>query len=153
MGRKEFTEDEMNILRANPYVKSITPFKIRFNIAFKERFWEEYQLGRPIAAIVADMGIDTELLGSNRLYGIAQHVKDAANSGEGFRDYYKNNRDHTKDISELPPSKALTQLQHEVSYMKQELEFIKKIILLDKEVRQKCSSEAKQTPSSGSSKT
>lgn len=152
MERKEFTEDEMNILRANPYVKNITPFKIRFNVAFKERFWEEYQLGRPIAAIVADMGIDPEVLGSNRLYGIAQHVKDAAYSGEGFRDYYKNSRDYAKDASELPASKALTQLQHEVSYMKQELEFIKKIISLDKEGKRKCSSEAKQMPSSGSSK-
>lgn len=89
MGRKIFTEEEIQILRANPYVKNVTPYKIRFCVEFKERFWEEYQQGRPIEAIVKDMGINPNILGSNHLYGIAQHIKDSANSGEGFRDYYR----------------------------------------------------------------
>ena len=137
MARKEFTEEELDILRNNPYVKNVTQCKIRFTVAFKERFWEEYQRSRPIAAIIADMGIDPKILGSNRLYGIAQHIKDAANSGEGFRDYYKSDRGYGKNVAELPTSKALTQLQHEVSYMKQEMEFIKKIISLGREGKQK----------------
>ena len=137
MARKEFTEEELAILRNNPYVKNVTQCKIRFTVAFKKRFWEEYQRSRPIAAIVADMGIDSEILGNNRLYGIAQHIKDAANSGEGFRDYYKSERGYGKNVAELPTSRALTQLQHEFSYMKQEMEFIKKIISLGTKKRQK----------------
>lgn len=152
MARKAFTQEEIDDLRANPYVKNVTPYKIRFNVAFKERFWEEYQNARPIAAIVADMGIDPEILGTSRLYGIAQHIKDAANSGEGFRDHYKSDRGYAKNASELPTSRALVQLQHEVSYMKQELEFIKKIIIQSKEDRQKCSSKEGQKPNLQSSK-
>ena len=43
MARKEFTEEELAILRNNPYVKNVTQCKIRFTVAFKKRFWEEYQ--------------------------------------------------------------------------------------------------------------
>ena len=61
MARQEFTEEEMAILRNNSYVKNITQCKIRFTVAFKKRFWEEYQRNRHIAAIIADMGIEPEI--------------------------------------------------------------------------------------------
>jgi hypothetical protein len=35
MARKEFTEEDLAILRNNPYVKNVTQCKIRFTVAFK----------------------------------------------------------------------------------------------------------------------
>lgn len=151
MSRKVFTDEEIAVLKANPYVKRITPLKIGFTIEFKERFWEECQQGRSNAAIVKDMGFDPDVLGRSRLEGISRHIKETAGSGEEFREDYRT-RGFAKDATQLPPSSAMVQLQHEITYIKQELEFIKKTISLDKEARRKCSSEAKRGPNSGSSK-
>lgn len=138
MSWKEFTPEEVIALKANPYVKSVTAYMIRFTVEFKERFWSEYEKGRTPASIVVDMGFDPEMLGVSRINGILQHIKEAVGSGESFRDYRQKNT-LNDNRENLPPSKALIHMQHEVAYMKQELEFIKKIILADREANRRCS--------------
>ena len=150
MNWKAFTPEEVVSLKINPYVKSVTTYMIRFTAEFKERAWDEYQNGQSMAVIVAGMGFDPEVLGTSRLNGILQHIKDAVNSGEDFRDY-RRKRTLGDSFDGLPPAKALIHMQHEIAYMKQELEFIKKTILADREANRKCSSEKKQKPSSKSS--
>lgn len=147
---KAFTPEEVVSLRVNPYVKSVTTYMVRFTVEFKERVWDEFQNGRPMATIVADMGFDPEVFGASRLNGILQHIKDAVNSGEDFRDY-RRKQTLSNSFDGLPPAKALIHMQHEIAYMKQELEFIKKIILADREANRKCSSEKKLRSSSKSS--
>jgi transposase len=144
MSWKEFSPEEVIDLKGNPYVKSVTAYMIRFTVAFKEQFWDEYQCGRTPAAIVTDMGFDPDMLGASRLNGILQHIKEAVGIGESFRDYRKKNT-LTDNADNLPPSKALIHMQHEVAYMKQELEFVKKIILADREAKRRCSSGKSRT--------
>ncbi|MEA5015695.1 MAG: HTH domain-containing protein [Candidatus Limiplasma sp.] len=125
MNWKAFTPEEVVSLRANPYVKRVTTYMVSFTVEFKERVWDEFQNGRPMATIVADMGFDPEVFGVSRLNGILQHIKATVNSGEDFRDY-RRNKTLGDSSNGLPPSKALVHMQHEIAYMKQELEFIKK---------------------------
>ena len=134
---KEFTQEELMELRSNPYVKSITPKMVRFTTEFKEKFWELYQEGTSPIAIVTNLGFDPEVLGMSRINGIMQHIKETAGSGEGFRDYRQSNT-LVENIGDMTPSKALIRMQHELIYMKQELEFIKKIILADRKSKRKC---------------
>lgn len=136
MSWKTFTQEELLELRSNPYVKSITPKMIRFTTEFKEIFWELYKKGTSPTSIMFKLGFDPEVLGESRINGIMQHIKEAADSGEGFRESRKSNT-LVENIGGLSPSKALIRMQHELIYMKQELEFIKKIILADRKPKRK----------------
>lgn len=144
MNWKVLTPEEVMILKANPFVKSVTAKMIRFTVEFKENFWEEYQNGRTPTAIITDMGLDPDVLGASRINGILQHIKEAANSGGGFRDCRQANI-LNDSADALSPSKALIHMQHEVAYLKQELEFIKKIILADRGASRRCSSGKSRT--------
>ena len=150
MSWKEFTPEELSELKKNPYVKSVTTKMVRFTVAFKEAFWEQYQAGKPPIAIVIGLGFDPKVLGESRINGILQHIKEASENDEGFRDVKKQSV-LVEKISDLAPSKALVRMQHELEYMKQELEFIKKIILADREANRICSSRGGHAPSSESS--
>lgn len=150
MSWKTFTQEELVMIRQNPYVKSATAHMIRFTAAFKEEFWEQFEKSRSPADIMRTMGFDIDVLGESRIRGIAQHIREQVESGTGFRDVRQTSLLYGTPDKPLPPSKALLHMQHEIAYMKQELEFIKKIILADREARRKCSSKKDRTSSSES---
>ena len=45
MANKKFTQEEMNIIRQNPYVVNVSPTKITYSLAFKKFAIEQAQLG------------------------------------------------------------------------------------------------------------
>ena len=45
MSKKVFTNEEMEMLRSNPYTYAVTPHILSFTKEFKELFWKEYQEG------------------------------------------------------------------------------------------------------------
>jgi len=135
---KTFTEEELKSIRANPYVKSATAKMVRFTVEFKEEFWRQYnEECKSPRRIVEGMGFDAEVLGEKRISGILMHIRQRIESGESLRDYRKTPESELTDIRKLPQSKAMQRMQHKILYMEQELEFIKKTILADREVRRK----------------
>lgn len=136
---KTFTEEELKILRANPYVKSATAKMIRFTTAFKEEFWRMYnEECRSPRSIMEALGFDPDIIGKRRIDGILLHIREQAESGEEFRDYRKvSEKEAAASDRQLPPSKAILKMQTKITYMEQELEFIKKTILADREARRK----------------
>ena len=88
MNRKIFTPDELVDIRRSPYVKSAASSSIRFTVAFKDEFWEQYEKGIPPADIVMKMGFDPEVLGASRIFGIVRHIKAQLESEMGIRDVY-----------------------------------------------------------------
>jgi len=136
MAIKTFTATEMEELRSNPYTFKVTERNIQFTADFKEKFWELRQQGISFRNIIIQLGYDSEILGDGRIQGIALHIKEQALSGEGFYSGRKQ-KALTSDYDDLSPSRALIKMQSEISYLKQELEFIKKIIVADKETRLK----------------
>ena len=152
MNRKIFTPDELLNIRQSPYVKSAESSSIRFTVAFKDEFWEQYEKGIAPADIVMKMGFDPEILGASRILGIVRHIKEQLESEMGIRDVYHRPLSDEAPSKSLPPSQTLLHMQHQIKYMRQELEFIKKIMLSGKEARRKCSSSQNQTSSSELSK-
>ena len=128
---KTFTPEEVRALRENPYTLKVTDKTIAFTRAFKEQFWEGLQQGKSKLELLKEMGYDPELLGSSRVEGIAYHVRKEAEHPEGF---HEGRRTHTPyalsadAASELPQAQALRHLQAEVSYLRQEIEFLKKVM-------------------------
>ena len=152
MNWKSFTPEELMEIRNNPYVKSATNNMIRFTAAFMLEFWEQYhEQGRPPLEIMRSMGFDPQVLGESRIRGIILHIREQVQGGNGFTDVRQSLSSSGPAAKTLPPSKAVIHMQHEIAYLKQELEYIKKILLADREARRKCSFEPNQTSNSQSS--
>lgn len=103
---------------------------VRYTIAFKEEFWRRYQAGEKTVDIMIALGFKPEVLGSGRITGIAAHIRQDAESGNGFHDIKRPANKKSKPESENNNNTILNKMnkmQHEMEYMKQEMEFIKKL--------------------------
>lgn len=107
--RKRFTE-EIRILASNRYTYRITETTIRFTLEFKKEFLKRYKEGYSPTQIVTDLGYDASVLGKRRVEGIRDHIM---------------------------KEKAIEYIQNELVYLRQEVEFIKKIITAENLKRRK----------------
>ncbi len=133
MAKKPFTDEEVRILLANPYTAKVTTTYISFTKEFKELFWKDYCSGLPAKTILHQYGYDPEIFGDIRIRGIVynlakKRLKDPANELKP-RSCVSVNPDDS--------AAAIKQLEHEVQYLRQEVEFLKKIssIKISKEQR------------------
>jgi len=148
---KDFTAEALAHLRKSRYIKSVNAKRIHFTVAFKEEFWDRYRNGEIPEEIIRSMDIDPEILGAGRIKGIVKRIRDQAATGTGFTEGHQWQDKNAPAEESHPVSKRLKRLEHESAYMKQELEFIKKIILADREAGRKCSSKPEQRLNSESS--
>jgi hypothetical protein len=132
MGKNQFTEEQQEQLRQNPYIQKISATTITYTREFKERFDAEYRAGKSPSQILMDMGLDPRVLGQKRRDGIVARMKQYNQRLEGCEDTRLRNsgRPSTKILSDAEKIKMLEQ---KIEYLKQENEFIKKNIQLDQE--------------------
>lgn len=131
MSRKPFTNEQMLILRQNPYTYSVTPFQLNLTKEFKEIFYSEYQEGELPRKILEDHGYDPAILGDRRVWSISSHIREQYKK---YGCFHEGSHTHGGKLpqeqpDDAPPSEKgeLKQLRHEVDYLKQEVEFLKKI--------------------------
>lgn len=124
---KEFTKKELKELNGNPYTLKATKKNISHTAEFKRIFWTKYQHGESPRRILIDLGYNPNMLGQDRIDSLVQRVKKQALSGSGFTEG-SNRTKRIKIVSneEFTPE-SFVQMQHEVLYLKQEVEFLKKI--------------------------
>lgn len=134
---KEYTSKQIKQLQANPYTLKVTKNKLYFTVKFKEDFWIRYQAGDAPRKILVDLGYDTSLFGQKQIDSIVQRIKKQALSGEGFREGDNHDRRLRKTAlsMEEPTESSMERMQHELLYLRQEVEFIKKIIKADNSKR------------------
>lgn len=129
--RKLLTEDQVEALRQNPYVLSVTPTRLSLTKKFKELFYSENQAGATPREILDRHGFDTEALGKYRIHSMGVNIRREYDKYGGFHQgYIRSPQQPDSDVSETPPkteAEQIRQLQHEVDYLKQEMEFLKKI--------------------------
>jgi hypothetical protein len=140
MGKK-FTSEEQTELRKNPCVKGVYDNKIIYTAKFKDEFWNRYQGGEAPIEILRSVGIDPKMLGT-RVWSIVQTIKKELQRNGQFSDI------RFKDTGNGVNNKTDEWVRHELAFLRQEVEFIKKTILLEREARRKCSSMTKAEPSS-----
>ena len=127
MRRGPFTKEEIEVLASNPYTLRVSEIQIYFTKEFKEEFWKRYQAGDLPRKIVSDLGYDPEVLGSSRISGIQIGIKKQAKSAEGFREGYPDRKKHRlEDVEDNPTQDTVVKMQHEILYLRQEVEFLKK---------------------------
>ena len=128
---KEFTEEEQEILRSNPYVAGVTSQFVYFTAAFKKEFHRLYTAGKKPKKIVKELGIDPDIIGQSRINGLKRHIMEDLREGKGFTETTSESANSTgKPIS---PEVKIRRLEHALAYTKQELEFVKKIIAAGRE--------------------
>ena len=131
--RNKFTAEQVEILRSNPYVRSVSIDAVSFTTEFKEEFWRMYT-EEDIAPydILFELGIDYHILGSSRVQGIANYIK-KQHKRDGCFKKDPNARTHSKPSL----NQEIAQLRAEVEYLKQEREFLKKITMAEKRGKSK----------------
>ena len=130
---KEYTAKEMKLLGANPYTFKVTKKKLYFTVEFKEAFWTAYQAGMAPRKILEDLGYDLEMFGQKQIDSMVQGMKRQAESGRGFQQGENRTR-RKKDGLSVPKGASegsegtLANILNEVKYLRQEVEFLKKIV-------------------------
>lgn len=81
MGRGRLTEEEIRILKQNPYVSDAAETRILYTNEFKYRFMEEYLSGKKPTKIFSDAGFEPAMLGSKRIERAAQRWKESYAAG------------------------------------------------------------------------
>lgn len=126
-----FTPEEKELLLRNPYTRSVSDRVIKFTDEFNELFIKRHSQGIGPTMIFSDCGYDTTLLGERRITDYFYRLK---------RQYKYKNLDEAIHVtstptsdnkySNMPPLVAIDAMQHEIKYLRQEVEFLKKIVSL-----------------------
>lgn len=127
MSKKLLTREQIKKLQENPYVKRVTPRVINFTPEFKKWAYDQMLYGKPISQIFEEAGFDVEVIGKKRMENFRTNVEKAADREEGFADLRHNNHRHEATSTEAQLEKMLRQLKHQVAYLQQENDFLKKI--------------------------
>lgn len=136
MAKKPLTAEEIAELRSSPYVASISSGRICFTPEFKKIIYDGLLSEKTVRIILKEHGIDPDVLGEQRIIGIAAHLRKNAARDEGFEDLRKNNkRKPPKRTREQTLATRIEQLEHELAYTRQEVEFLKKVHTADLEAR------------------
>jgi hypothetical protein len=131
---KEYTSKQIKELKANPYTLNVTKNKLYFTAKFKEDFWISYQAGNAPRKILSDLGYNLDDFQQKQIDSIVQRIKKQALSGNGFTE----GENRTKRVAmkatdeiELSSPQSIERMQNELLYLRQEVEFLKKIIIAE----------------------
>ena len=130
MASRKFTEEEISALKECPYVLDVMPNTVYFSAEFKGLFWKALQKGDRPYDIVKSLGVNPELLGKSRLSGLTSLIKRDGKAGTGFKDLNTYRMDFKKHTT---PEVKIKFLEQQLAYKNQEIEFLKKIVLLGKD--------------------
>lgn len=130
MSKKLFTEQELQLLRQNPYVYNVSESSLSLTKEFKELFIEAYHKGQTARSILEDYGFDPDILGKRRIWGISSYIRSEYQKYGEFTEGHNTcgKRSSNPNVSNpVTEADEIRQLKHEVEYLKQEMEFLKKI--------------------------
>jgi len=136
MAKKTFTDEEIAFLKENPYTAFVDRHTLSFTVAFKAEFMRLYKEGFRPSAIVEQLGYPVEIIGKSRLNGISQKTRNEAVSDLGFHEKFDKRSLEEIPVSEtavLTDRQMINRLQCEVAYLRQELNFLKKISATDED--------------------
>ena len=143
MSKNCFTKEEIAQLSANIHVRRVSEKSIQFTPEFTRRFYMELTGGKSARDILREVGIDPDVLGETRIRGYAYHTKQKASRETGFMDGRKLNQRRPKKET-VSEADRITQLEHELAYTRQEVEFLKKLQAANMEAQRQWESKHRQ---------
>ena len=130
---KKYTQKQIKELKSNPYTLRVDDKRISFTIEFKKVFWTKYQAGMSPRAIFRELNYNLNYFGQKQIDSIVQRIKKEAMAGEFTEGYSRNNRMKIKEPDEDISPQNIKQIQNELLYLRQEVDFLKKVLKKAKE--------------------
>jgi transposase len=135
MRARLFSETEINLLSKNKNVVSVSTKSITYNPIFKLFAVIEYQSGKPPMEIFRDAGFDIDMIGKRNPHNsLARWRKVYENLGEdGLLKETRGNNNRVSDL-DLSDTEKLKKAQAKIAYLEAELDFLKKLEVLERQV-------------------
>lgn len=124
----KYTKKQQKELEKNPYTYKATENRLFFTKEFKKVFWIKYNAGMSPRAILKELGYDLSYFSQSQIDNIVQHLRKKSIAGEEFSEgYAKEKRPNIKLPLPNTSPETIQQMQNEITYLKQEIEFLKKV--------------------------
>lgn len=124
-----FTKEQKEVLVANPFTLSVNDYQIRFTVEFKKYLIAERKKnGTPWKEIFRKAGYDPTMLGKNRIDSIIKTIRKESVSKKGL---HETAAKKSKNLEAKQTQKAIRELQEEVLHLQQQIEFLKKLQMLN----------------------
>ncbi len=121
-----FSEEQIELLRKNPFTSSVTQRKLLFTKEFKDIFWKEYQEGSIPRNILEKYGYSVDILGQVRIWGIAQYIKSEYQNKNTQKSEESEQKEDQTNIDKNLQSE-IDALKLKVEFLENKFEFLKKI--------------------------
>ena len=136
MARGRLSEEEIAVLRQNPYVHDVSDIGIQYTNEFKFHFMKEYLAGKKPTQIFREAGFDTTMLGSKRIERASQRWRESYESGSlgSYRDANYRSKYRLKAETMLEGLSydecisILTKYQEEIERLQTENELLRKTL-------------------------
>ena len=130
--KNEFTPEQIELLEKNRYTLKVTSNMIKYTDEFKEDFWRLYLANIPIREIFDTLGYDSQILGTKRMEGFVYNLRKAYLTCDQRKES-QSRTSKTKrppidlNYSDMKSSDAIRVMQTELTYLRQEVDFLKKL--------------------------
>ena len=135
---------EVEQLRKNPYIASATANTVRFTEAFKKLAYDNKCKGISVAETMRRSGIEPEVLGESRVSGFSYQLNKKAKQESGFADQRRENYRRPPKTGDETMEQRVRQLENELAYTRQEVEFLKKLQAANMEAQKQWESKHRQ---------
>ena len=135
---------EIEQLRSNPYVASVTANTVRFTEDFKALVYDKKLKGISVAETMRRCGIDPDMLGMSRVEGFRYTLNKKAKQQNNFADGRSENCRRPPRRGEETVEQRVRNLENELAYTRQEVEFLKKLQAANMEAQRQWESKHRQ---------
>lgn len=135
---------EIELLQGNPFIKKVTSHTVIFTEAFKRLAYEEKRKGIPIVETMRKNGIDPDILGPSRISGFEYTLNKRARGNGDFSDRRADNYRRPPRTGEETMEQRVRELENELAYTRQEVEFLKKLQAANMEAQRLWESKRRQ---------
>ena len=125
---KKYTKKQVMEIKKNPYTFKVTEQRIFFTIEFKKVFWIKYQAGMAPRKILEELGYNLECFKQKQIDSLVQRIKKQALNGEFTQGQSQKKRALLKKPEEELCPQTIKHMQSELLYLRQEVDFLKKIL-------------------------
>ena len=138
MSKKLFTEEQINILKQNKYVKKVSSKGITYTDEFKRIFIDENSKGKLPRMIFEECGFNIDIIGTQRIKSSAYRWRSAFKNGGASKltdtRKYNTGRPVEKDLS---LGEKYKKLEAKMKLLQAENELLKKLDMIERRVLKK----------------
>ena len=138
------SQREIEQLQKNPCVKKVTANSVMFTEEFKRLVYERKCEGVSVTEIMRSYQIDPKILGESRVSGFVYTLNKKAKTDTGFTDQRSGNYHRPAKTGEETVEQRVRQLENELAYTRQEVNFLKKLQAANMEAQKQWESKHRQ---------